>query len=99
MMGTISPSEVLNIAANLDGLNKQLDETLKQTQARVQSLMNNWTGQAASATSDAYSSFANKYFQNYHDLLDNYVKFLRKNVSEGYEQVETHNAKLSDLLK
>lgn len=99
MMGTISPSEVLNIAANLDGLNKQLDETLKQTQARVQSLMNNWAGQAATATSDAYNSFANKYFQNYHDLLDNYVKFLRKNVSEGYEQVETHNAKLSDLLK
>jgi hypothetical protein len=44
----------------------------------------------------AYDSFASKYFQSYYDILDQYVKFLRTNVAEQYDETETDNVTLAD---
>ncbi|WHY76959.1 hypothetical protein QNH20_23185 [Neobacillus sp. WH10] len=51
------------------------------------------------ATISAYDRFAAKYFQTYHDILDNYVNFLRTNVEQCYFETETANTNLSDAFK
>ncbi len=95
----IDTTQVNAIADNLDSLNNDLQEKLTAVQKAVAGLESVWSGEAATATIEAVNSFANDYFQSYKELIDQYVVFLRKNVSEGYETVETTNTSLADAFK
>ncbi|MGX6443800.1 WXG100 family type VII secretion target [Neobacillus sp. K501] len=95
----VSTAQVGDIATQIEGLNTRLAEELKNSQKTIQNLSNVWEGEASQATVGAYDSFAAKYFQNYQDILDNYVKFLRMNVDQGYFETETANTNLADAFK
>lgn len=101
MAGTIkiSTDQVEAIATSVDNSNKKLKTTLEESQSAMKSLSSTWQGEAAQATVAAYDSFAAKYFQNYHDVIDAYVKFLRQNVSADYQATETANTNLADAFK
>lgn len=96
---TIDTEQVLSIASQIENDNNQLKELLENTKQTIGSLSATWTGQAAEETRTSYEGFANKFFQQYYDILDQYVKFLRKNVSEQYTETETINTKLGDAFK
>ena len=95
----IDTAQVMAIADNLDNLNNNMQDTLNAARKAVAGLESIWSGEAASATIEAVNSFANDYFASYKDLIDQYVNFLRKNVSEGYSSVETVNTSLADSFK
>ena len=95
----VSTAQVADIARTIESLNQKLSDELKTSQATVKNLSNTWDGEAAQATITAYEEFATKYFQNYYDILDNYVKFLRTNVEQGYFETETANINLADAFK
>lgn len=96
---TIDPSEVLSIAGSIASLNDQLEETLKETQRKVQNLSGSWFGQAASTTIDSFNQFANRYYDSYHELLDQYVQFLRTRVAQLYPEVDNAIAKLGEDIQ
>lgn len=89
---------IRNAASTISGQNQQLLETLNASKKTVDSLSSVWTGQAATATIEAYSAFAQKYFQVYHDMLDEYVKFLNNVAGTGYESAETKVASKADEI-
>ena len=95
----VSTAQVGEIARTIESLNQRLSEELKTSQDTIKNLSNTWDGEAAEATISAYNEFAAKYFQNYYDILDNYVKFLRTNVEQGYFETETANINLADAFK
>ena len=95
----VSTAQVGEIARTIESLNKRLFDELKTSQDTIKNLSNTWDGEAAQATISAYEEFAAKYFQNYYDILDNYVKFLRTNVEQGYFETETANINLADAFK
>ncbi|MCP8969374.1 WXG100 family type VII secretion target [Ectobacillus ponti] len=95
----VSTAQVAQTATTVESLNKRLMEELKTSQATLKNLTNSWEGEAAQATVAAFDEFAAKYFQSYYDILDNYVKFLRANVDQGYTETETVNTSLSDAFK
>lgn len=95
----IDTEQVAQIANNLEKLNGDLLETLEKGKTAVNSLRNTWEGQAADATIESFNRFAANYFQSYHDILNQYVLFLRHNVSEGYFQVEVTGKGLADSFK
>lgn len=95
---TISPKQVASIADTLEKLNTQLSEKLDETKQQMKSLSNSWTGSAAEATISRFNSFAEKYFASYKQLIDNYIKFLRVDVVEGYTQVQKSNEQLADEI-
>lgn len=101
MAGTIkiSTDQVEAIATSVENSNKKLKTTLEESQASMKSLSSTWTGEAATATINAYDSFAANFFQNYYDIIDQYVKFLRQNVSADYQTTETSNTNLADAFK
>lgn len=43
--------------------------------------------------------YYSKFFQQYYDVLEQYVKFLRTNVFEQYTQTEQANTTLTDAFK
>ena len=47
----------------------------------------------------SFDEFSDKYFQSYYDIIDNYVKFLRNTVVQGYETTESTNTSLADQFK
>jgi len=96
---TIDSEQVLGIASQIESDNQQLQQLLNDSKASVDALSSYWTGTAAEATRASYDSFAGKYFQTYYDVLDQYVKFLRNNVSMQYEQTEQVNTQLADAFK
>ena len=95
----VNTDQVAQIATNIEGLNKKLNEQLITSQTTVKNLSNLWEGEASTATITSFDEFASKYFQNYYDIIDNYVKFLRVNVDAGYFETETANTSLADAFK
>ena len=92
---TLDTEQVLAIASQIESDNIQLKELLEN----IDSLSSTWTGQAADETRTSYEQFANKFFQQYYDVLDQYVRFLRNNVADQYTQTETINTSLADAFK
>ncbi|WHZ02759.1 WXG100 family type VII secretion target [Neobacillus sp. YX16] len=95
----VSTAQVGDIAKTIEGLNIRLAEELKTSQKTIQNLSNTWDGEAAQATIASFDEFAAKFFQNYQDILNSYVTFLRTNVEQGYFETETANISLADAFK
>ncbi|WP_068673712.1 WXG100 family type VII secretion target [Oceanobacillus sp. Castelsardo] len=95
----VSTAQVSDIASTIERLNQQLHDELTNSKQTIQNLQNTWQGEASEATVSSYEEFANKYFQTYYEILDEYVKFLRLNVEQGYFETETANTNLADAFK
>lgn len=95
----LNSDQVMQIASNLESLNTKLLEELKASKATVDGLSSVWTGEAANATRDSYNEFATKYFEAYHEIINQYVSFLRTAVVAGGESVEMTNISLSQNFK
>ncbi len=95
----VNTDQVAQIATNIENLNKRLTEELTNSKATIDQLANVWEGEAAQATISSFDEFAAKYFQNYEDILNQYVHFLRTNVEQGYFETETQNIGLADAFK
>ena len=95
----INTDQVARIATEVENLNVQLKEELEKSQLLIENLSNVWSGEAYNATREAYKEFATKYFQTYYDIIDQYVKFLRLNVEQGYFETETNVINLAQYFK
>ncbi len=95
----VNTDQVEAIANELEALNKKLTEQLNTSKTTIDNLKNIWTGEAANETISSYDNFAAKYFQNYEDVITQYVQFLRTNVAAGYFETETANINLSEAFK
>ncbi len=95
----VSTDQVAQIATNIENLNKRLTQELTNSKTTVDNLANIWEGEAARATISSFDEFAAKYFQNYEDVITQYVQFLRTNVEQGYFDTETQNIGLADAFK
>ncbi|MBP3441241.1 MAG: WXG100 family type VII secretion target [Clostridia bacterium] len=95
----INTDQVEQIANKIDSLNKQLTEELHTSKATIEGLGNIWEGEASQATISAFNEFASNYFQNYEDVITQYVQFLKTAVAQGYFETETQNINLADAFK
>ena len=95
----VNTDQVAQIATNIENLNKKLTEELANSKATIDQLASIWEGEAAQATISSFAEFAAKYFQNYEDVITQYVQFLRTNIEQGYFDTETQNIGLADAFK
>ena len=95
----VNTDQVAQIASSIESLNKRLTAELTDSKQTIDNLANIWEGEASRATITSFDEFAAKYFQNYEDILNQYVQFLRTNVDAGYFETETANIGLADAFK
>ena len=95
----VNTDQVAQIASNLETQNKRLTEELQNSKQTIDNLANIWEGEAAQNTISSFDEFAAKYFQNYENVITQYVQFLRQNVEAGYFETETANINLADAFK
>ena len=95
----VNTAQVAQIADSIASLNTKLSDELTTSRSSVGSLATTWEGEASRETIAAFEEFANKYFDDYYKIIDNYVNFLKVNVDSGYFETETVNTKISDAFK
>lgn len=95
----INTEETIQIANRLEQLNNDLKQELENSTKAVNSLTTIWQGEAAQTTINSYNDFAKKYFQNYADVIKQYVAFLKGEVAPGYSEKEKINTGLGETLK
>lgn len=95
----ISTDQVTQIAQTIENLNNKLTDELNNSRNVVQQLSTIWQGEAAQTTIDSYNDFAKKYFQNYADVIKQYVAFLKGEVAPGYSEKEKINTGIGETLK
>lgn len=84
----INTSAIQNVANNIASQNAELYNSLEQSRIRMKSLSGIWTGKGGQAMIGAYSSFADKYFESYYQMLQEYVTFLQDVSAKRYERAE-----------
>lgn len=94
----INTAAIRETASTIATQNNRLEETLLTCQQTVRSLSGSWTGTASEATIAAFDSFAAKYFSQYKEMLDQYVKFLNNAAGAGYEETEQRVARKADEI-
>lgn len=95
----VDTAQVEAIATNMESINNKLNQTLLDCQSTIKNLKSTWQGQASDSTVSAFDSFATSYFENYKEMINAYVKFLRQNVAADYAKVEQTNTSLADSFK
>lgn len=95
----IDTAKVAETATRMSALNKKLDQLLKDSQSNIKSLSASWDGTASDDTRRSYDTFAQKYFAEYYDVVEDYVRFLNSHVEEGYVATEVSNEDLATLYK
>ena len=95
----VNTEQVAQIADRIENLNNRLTEELNNSKVTIDQLANIWEGEAAQATISSFDEFAAKYFQNYENIITQYVQFLRTYIDQGYFDTETQNIGLADAFK
>lgn len=76
-------------ASRLDAKNKQLDETLKEIESKINGLAGEWESNSGVSIREAISGMEPK-FNSYYEVVNNYVKFL-KNAAAEWKSTEATN--------
>ena len=92
----IDTGAIQSTADTIHAQNEQLFAILTKSKDTVHSLKGAWQGAAADATIKAYDSFAGKYFEQYRDMLNEYVKFLNDAAAAGYNETEIKITRKAD---
>lgn len=78
-------------ASKIDNRNNKLLEELHEIQRLIKSLEGEWESDSAIAIRQKIQGMEPR-FQQYHDVVDNYAKFLRNTANE-YKATETTNTR------
>ena len=95
----LSTSQIEKIADELSQANKDLKKELKNTASIMKELKRSWDSPAYRESNNAFSKFESEYSVNYEKIINQYVSFLRDNVSKGYKQTESENQNLASQYK
>ena len=95
----VDTQAILQAADAFEQLYARAEETIGAMDAQWRSEINvAWVGPAGEQAQEAYAAFREKYFARYLQMLRNYQQFLRETAAGGYEQTESGNVELSDLI-
>lgn len=95
----LSSKDIEKIADDLNKANKDLKNELKETATVMKNLGKSWDSPAYKESNSAFAKFEEEYSSNYEKLINQYVKFLKENVSTGYKKTESQNREIASEYK
>lgn len=84
-------------AQSIDAKNKNLLEYLHEIQRLINSLAGEWESKSAVTTRGKITGMENR-FQQYYDVVDNYVKLVRNTAAEYRATEETNDANAQQFI-
>ncbi len=95
----LSTKDIEKIAEDLSKANKELKSELKSTATVMKNLGKSWDSPAYKDSNTAFSKFESKYSEEYEKIINQYVAFLKENVSAGYKSTESQNRNIASEYK
>lgn len=92
----IKTEEIKELANKIANINSRINETLKKVKNEVDNLSKSWSGDAAVATKSAVDTFAFEYYDQYKEIIDKYVDYLKTMAVEGFVQTEEANTNIGN---
>lgn len=84
----ISTGEVAAIAQSIRATSQRLDETLARVSSEIRSVNSSWSSTSSNTFMGNYQRLSARY-ADFKKAVDAYAAFLDKQVSTGYDQVES----------
>lgn len=84
----ISTNEVRAIGGEIIGYSSDLHRQLTTIKQAMQQTGEKWKGSAADEIRANFESAANKFFDKYKEIIDNYGEFLKITVAQSYDELE-----------
>ncbi len=95
----INTQAVRSTAQQVDRLNKTVNSSLDELTRMISNLNGNWDGSGSEHAIETFGRMRADYYNARFDQVDNFVRYLARNVAGGYESAESNNRRLSDSFK
>lgn len=95
----VNTDQIFATANNLKGINDRLRDDFETVESAIRRLNTYWDGSASNNAMEKFNSLKEAYCEARYIVIDNYVTFLQKIVSENYEIIEEANVSLADQFK
>lgn len=95
----VNTAGVLAAADKLEILNNDMREDFSKLESAMKKLDNSWEGAAAANAIAKFNSLKKSLPETRHRVMENYIRFMRQQVGEGYTLTEEANTSLADAFK
>ena len=91
--------EIQTTATNIEKYNDQIYDLLKEALGEIHAIVPDpWSGEAADAAQNSFEAFDKRYRERYHELLEEYVAFLRDTAAGGHSDTEGEIKSISNEI-
>lgn len=84
----IDTKAVVSIASEIDSVNDRMRSDFDALEKKIKSLDSSWNGTASDKGIGAFNTIKKNYDDNRYLVINNLTTFMKKQVGEGYEQLE-----------
>jgi hypothetical protein len=95
----IDTGQVVSAANNIADYNNRLLAEFSSVDSAMKSVESDWVSGVAGSTIGAFNAIKKAYLEPRHQVVNNFVAFLKQQVDPGYTQTETVNESLADKFK
>ena len=95
----INTGIVITTATQIDKVNKNIKNDFSFVEAAVNDLNRSWDSSASDHAIFKFHSIKNTYYNNRYNIVNDMVNFMKKQVNEGYDKVETAVASAASAFK
>ncbi|WP_462410824.1 WXG100 family type VII secretion target [Neobacillus sp. Marseille-QA0830] len=95
----VDTGKVLEAANRLSQINNQIDDDFEKLETAIKHLSSEWHSNASEAVIGHFHQIKDTLKENRHKVMDQQVKFLKMQVSDGYNVTETNVTRLADAFK
>lgn len=90
---------VMTTANEIGQINSNIKNDFTDVRNAINRLNAEWDGQAATEAMGQFNNIASQFCDSRYKVMENYVSYLKKQVTPGYENTENANVKLADAFK
>lgn len=95
----IDSQSVISLANEMQSINLAIDREYRETMKCFLNMFISWGGKASDSSREVYQTIEKAFSQSRYAVMNNYVRFLKSSVAEGYENVEKVNTGLAENFK
>ena len=95
----INTAIVRSTASQISSVNDKIKSDFSAVDSAINTLNRNWDGSASDIAMRKFQSIKNDFCGNRFDVVNDMVRFMQKQVGEGYESTETAVSSAASAFK
>ena len=85
----IDTNKVKTVATQIATTNQKISSDFSAVESAISNLNRNWDGTASNVASKKFNNIKNMYYDNRFNVVNDMVNFMKNQVGESYEKLES----------